>query len=63
MVSKRKLKNKIFDYIFLFIAVIGIALLLYPFYSDYKLAKSQEMQIEKYESKVSQMSDEEKKKF
>lgn len=63
MVSKRKFKNKIFDCMFLFIAIIGIALMLYPFYSDYKLGKSQEMQIEKYESKVGQMSEDEKKKI
>lgn len=61
--SKRKLKNKIFDCIFLVVAVIGVALLVYPFYSDYKLGKSQEMQIEKYTSKVGQMSEDEKKKI
>ncbi|WP_243120852.1 class C sortase [Clostridium perfringens] len=61
--SKKKLKNKIFDCIFLVVAVIGVALLVYPFYSDYKLGKSQEMQIEKYTSKVGQMTEDEKKKI
>ncbi|XZH18402.1 class C sortase (plasmid) [Clostridium perfringens] len=61
--STRKLKNKIFDCMFLFIAVIGIVLMIYPFYSDYKLGKSQKMQIKKYESKVGQMSEDEKKKI
>ena len=59
----QKLKNKIFDCIFLVVAVIGVALLVYPFYSDYKLGKSQEMQIEKYTSKVGQMTEDEKKKI
>ncbi|HHD2789190.1 class C sortase [Clostridium perfringens] len=63
MVSKKKFKNKIFDCMFLVVAVIGVALLVYPFYSDYKLGKSQEMQIEKYTSKVGQMSEDEKKKI
>lgn len=61
--SKKKLKNKILDCIFLVVAVIGVALLVYPFYSDYKLGKSQEMQIEKYTSKVGQMTEDEKKKI
>ena len=61
--SKKKFKNKIFDCMFLVVAVIGVALLVYPFYSDYKLGKSQEMQIEKYTSKVGQMSEDEKKKI
>ena len=61
--SKKKFKNKIFDCMFLVVAVIGVALLVYPFYSYYKLGKSQEMQIEKYTSKVGQMSEDEKKKI
>ncbi len=59
---KKNLKNKIFDCTFLLIAIIGIILLVYPFFSDYKLGKSQEIQMRKYMEKVSRMSESEKKR-
>jgi sortase A len=55
-----KRKKRVLDVFFLLFTLVGIAMLLYPFYSDYQLKRSQTLEIRSYEKNIHSLSKSEK---
>lgn len=51
-----KKRYRFFDFVFLVCALMGLGMLLYPFYTDYQLKKAQTMQIERYDTSTNKLS-------